>query len=143
MMVAGERAELHGLNMEGLRRCGFSVAEVSFEWNYFSGAEFNGFKKVITERSDISVCYLCILRTDLTSFKGSLTFSISPNSLLIFYVQCLASTHFSSRLDGNFSNHVCWVLVTTVDDSFMLALLCLWSSKSFSRVKDLFAPKAA
>lgn len=28
MMVAGERAELHGLNLVGLTRCGFSVAEV-------------------------------------------------------------------------------------------------------------------
>lgn len=27
-MVAGERAELRGLNLEGLRRCGFSVSEV-------------------------------------------------------------------------------------------------------------------
>ncbi|KAL6974526.1 acyl-[acyl-carrier-protein]--UDP-N-acetylglucosamine O-acyltransferase [Sarracenia purpurea var. burkii] len=28
MMVSGERAELRGLNLEGLRRCGFSVAEI-------------------------------------------------------------------------------------------------------------------
>lgn len=29
-MVSGERAELCGLNVEGLRRCGFSVTEVGF-----------------------------------------------------------------------------------------------------------------
>ncbi|KAJ0673456.1 putative acyl-[acyl-carrier-protein]--UDP-N-acetylglucosamine O-acyltransferase [Helianthus annuus] len=29
-MVAGDRAELRGLNLEGLRRSGFSVSEVSF-----------------------------------------------------------------------------------------------------------------
>lgn len=30
MMVSGERAELRGLNVEGLRRHGFSATEVSF-----------------------------------------------------------------------------------------------------------------
>lgn len=29
-LVSGERAELRGLNLEGLRRQGFSVAEVGF-----------------------------------------------------------------------------------------------------------------
>lgn len=29
-MVSGERAELRGLNLEGLRRRGFSVVEVHF-----------------------------------------------------------------------------------------------------------------
>ena len=28
MMVSGERAELRGLNLEGLSRCGFEVTEV-------------------------------------------------------------------------------------------------------------------
>jgi acyl-[acyl carrier protein]--UDP-N-acetylglucosamine O-acyltransferase len=28
MMVSGDRAELRGLNLEGLRRCGFSDLEV-------------------------------------------------------------------------------------------------------------------
>lgn len=31
-MVAGERAELRGLNLEGLRRRGFSVTEVGFSF---------------------------------------------------------------------------------------------------------------
>lgn len=30
MMVSGDRAELRGLNLEGLRRHGFSSMEVSF-----------------------------------------------------------------------------------------------------------------
>lgn len=46
MMVSGERAQLRGLNLEGLRRHGFSVAEVSFwlksvlDWFYELGHEF-------------------------------------------------------------------------------------------------------
>lgn len=39
-VVAGERAELRGLNLEGLRRRGFSVTEVSFLDYCFSRAVF-------------------------------------------------------------------------------------------------------
>lgn len=36
MMVSGERAELRGLNLEGLRRRGFTLTEVSKELLMFS-----------------------------------------------------------------------------------------------------------
>lgn len=39
-VVAGERAELRGLNLEGLRRRGFSVTEVNFLDYCFSRAVF-------------------------------------------------------------------------------------------------------
>jgi acyl-[acyl carrier protein]--UDP-N-acetylglucosamine O-acyltransferase len=36
MMVSGDRAELRGLNLEGLRRCGFSDLEVRKSFNYLT-----------------------------------------------------------------------------------------------------------
>jgi UDP-N-acetylglucosamine acyltransferase len=40
MLVAGERAELRGLNLEGLRRRGFTYAEVRIKVEF----DFHGLK---------------------------------------------------------------------------------------------------
>lgn len=44
MMVSGERAELRGLNLEGLRRRGFSVTEVCLEFIFYGFTEIIGLK---------------------------------------------------------------------------------------------------
>lgn len=69
-MVSGERAELRGLNLEGLRRRGFSVVEVHF---------LSIFNTLLTLKLVVEI--ICVV-TLLTSFTSVTNFISGDTNIM-------------------------------------------------------------